>query len=70
MEPTRQQSEVYIKRWEPQEEFRGSVIDGVVDALCEAFSDERERRQAVWFDDRNFYEFFPLQTACMLRKAC
>ena len=44
-----QQSEVYIKRWEPQEDFR-DIPDHVIDALCEAFESEEERKAARWFD--------------------
>ena len=44
-----QQSEVYVKRWEPQEDFR-DIPDHVIDALCEAFESEEERKAARWFD--------------------
>ena len=44
-----EQSEVYVKRWEPQEDFR-DIPDHVIDALCEAFESEEERKAARWFD--------------------
>ncbi len=42
-------ADAYAKRWEPQEDFR-DIPDHVIDALCEAFESDEERREARWFD--------------------